>query len=46
MAYAFVAALYGDDVADVADGIANSSEYVRWSDPNYDPFGEVWNVQK
>lgn len=38
----FRCALYGDDVA---GGIANSSEYVRWLDPNY-PFAAVWNVTK
>lgn len=43
VAYAFIAALYWDDVA---GGIANSSDCVRWLDPNYDPFAAVWNVMK
>jgi len=43
VAYAFVAALYWDDVA---GGIANSSDCVRWLDPSYDPFAAVWNVMK
>jgi len=43
VAHAFVAALYWGDVA---GGIANSSGYVRWLDPNYDPFMAVWNVTK
>lgn len=43
VAYAFVATLYEDDIVSV---IADSSEYMRWLDPNYDPFAAVWNVTK
>jgi transcriptional regulator GlxA family with amidase domain len=43
VAYAFIAALYWDGVA---GGIANSSDYVRWLDPSYDPFAAVWDVMK
>ena len=39
--YAFVALNYGDDIA---ESLADSAEYVRWMDPEYDPFSTRWNV--
>jgi hypothetical protein len=32
--YAFVATLYGDEAA---DSTSHGSEYVRWTDADYDP---------
>ncbi|KAJ4289651.1 hypothetical protein N0V90_010980 [Kalmusia sp. IMI 367209] len=40
-AYAFVASVYGEEVAQY---VADVSEYTRWTDANYDPFAERWNV--
>lgn len=39
--YAFVALNYGEDVA---GSLADSAEYVRWMDPEYDPFSKRWNL--
>lgn len=39
--YAFVALNYGEDVA---RDLADSAEYVRWMDPDHDPFSERWNL--
>lgn len=39
--YAFVALNYGEDVA---ESLADSAEYVRWMDPEYDPFSKRWNL--
>lgn len=39
--YAFVALNYGEDVA---ESLAESAEYVRWMDPEYDPFSKRWNL--
>ncbi|KAJ4988192.1 dj-1 family protein [Stagonosporopsis vannaccii] len=39
--YAFVAMNYGEDIA---ESLADSAEYVRWMDPEYDPFSTRWNV--
>jgi hypothetical protein len=39
--YAFVAAIYGKDVA---DNIALTQEYTRITDPSDDPFGLYWNA--
>lgn len=39
--YAFVALNYGEDVA---ASLADSAEYVRWMDPEYDPFSKRWNL--
>ncbi len=38
--YAFVALNYGEDVA---ESLADSAEYVRWMDPEHDPFSKRWN---
>jgi putative intracellular protease/amidase len=39
--YAFVALNYGEDIA---ESLADSAEYVRWTDPEYDPFSKRWNL--
>ncbi|KAF2625247.1 class I glutamine amidotransferase-like protein [Macroventuria anomochaeta] len=39
--YAFVALNYGEDVA---ESLADSAEYVRWMDPEHDPFSKRWNL--
>ncbi|KAH6639740.1 DJ-1/PfpI family protein [Boeremia exigua] len=39
--YAFVALNYGEDVA---ESLADSAEYVRWMDPEHDPFSTRWNL--
>lgn len=39
--YAFVALNYGEDVA---QNLADSAEYVRWMDPDHDPFSKRWNL--
>lgn len=39
--YAFVARNYGEKVA---QELADSAEYVRWMDPDHDPFAKRWNV--
>lgn len=39
--YAFVALNYGEDVA---ASLADSAEYVRWMDPEHDPFSKRWNL--
>jgi transcriptional regulator GlxA family with amidase domain len=39
--YAFVALNYGEDVA---ANLADSAEYVRWMDPEHDPFSKRWNL--
>ncbi|KAF2201343.1 class I glutamine amidotransferase-like protein, partial [Delitschia confertaspora ATCC 74209] len=37
--YAFLSEVYGETVADF---VAKSSEYVRWTNASYDPFSEIW----
>ena len=39
--YAFVSDNYGENIA---QELADSAEYVRWTDPDHDPFAERWNV--
>ncbi|KAJ4318937.1 hypothetical protein N0V94_004167 [Neodidymelliopsis sp. IMI 364377] len=39
--YAFVALNYGEGVA---ANLADSAEYVRWMDPEHDPFSKRWNL--
>jgi transcriptional regulator GlxA family with amidase domain len=39
--YAFVSDNYGETVA---QELADSAEYVRWTDPDHDPFAKRWNV--
>lgn len=39
--YAFVAWNYGEDVA---EELADSAEYVRWMNSEYDPFSKRWNL--
>lgn len=39
--YAFVAENYGENIA---QELADSAEYVRWTDPDHDPFAKRWNV--
>ena len=39
--YAFVALNYGEDIA---ESLADSAEYVRWIDPEQDPFSTRWNL--
>ncbi|KAJ4351040.1 hypothetical protein N0V95_004212 [Ascochyta clinopodiicola] len=39
--YAFVALNYGEHIA---GSLADSAEYVRWMDPEHDPFSIRWNV--
>lgn len=39
--YAFVAMNYGEDIA---ENLADSAEYVRWMDPEHDPFSKRWNL--
>ena len=39
--YAFVALHYGDDIA---ESLADSAEYVRWMDPEHDPFSTRWGL--
>ncbi|KAF2712108.1 class I glutamine amidotransferase-like protein [Pleomassaria siparia CBS 279.74] len=41
MAYAWVSSVYGDAVSDYLSKVA---EYTRWSDPNEDPFADIWGV--
>lgn len=41
--YAFVALNYGEDIA---ESLADSAEYVRWMDPERDPFSKRWNLTK
>jgi transcriptional regulator GlxA family with amidase domain len=43
LTYAFVSAVYGEDVATY---LANLAEYMRHTDPNDDPFSYIWNVTK
>ncbi|KAF1929271.1 class I glutamine amidotransferase-like protein [Didymella exigua CBS 183.55] len=38
---AWVGRVYGEEVADY---LANSMEYERWTDPHKDPFAKVWDV--
>ncbi|KAF2622617.1 class I glutamine amidotransferase-like protein [Macroventuria anomochaeta] len=38
---AWVGKIYGEEVADF---VANSMEYERWTDPHRDPFAKVWDV--
>ncbi|KAF1952067.1 DJ-1/PfpI family protein, partial [Byssothecium circinans] len=40
-AYAFVADIYGEDVAQY---VADVSEYTRWTNASLDPFAERWGV--
>lgn len=39
--YAFVSDNYGESIA---QELADSAEYVRWTNPDHDPFAERWNV--
>jgi putative intracellular protease/amidase len=39
--YAFVADNYGENIA---QELADSAEYVRWTDADHDPFAKRWNV--
>ncbi|KAF3031900.1 hypothetical protein E8E11_002516 [Didymella keratinophila] len=39
--YAFVALNYGEDIA---ASLADSAEYVRWMDPDHDPFSKRWSL--
>ena len=39
--YAFVSDNYGETIA---QELADSAEYVRWTDPDHDPFAKRWNV--
>jgi hypothetical protein len=39
--FAWVGKVYGEEVADY---LANSMEYERWTDPHKDPFASVWDV--
>ncbi|KAJ4378387.1 hypothetical protein N0V86_006088 [Didymella sp. IMI 355093] len=39
--YAFVALNYGEGIA---ESLADSAEYVRWMDPEHDPFSKRWNL--
>ncbi|KAF3011280.1 hypothetical protein E8E13_011688 [Curvularia kusanoi] len=39
--YAFVALHYGHDIA---ESLADSAEYVRWMDPEHDPFSTRWGL--
>lgn len=39
--YAFVALHYGEDIA---ASLADSAEYVRWMDPEHDPFSQRWGL--
>jgi transcriptional regulator GlxA family with amidase domain len=39
--YAFVSDNYGEDIA---QELADSAEYVRWTDRDHDPFAKRWNV--
>ena len=39
--YAFVSLNYGEDIA---ESLAESAEYVRWMDSEYDPFSKRWNL--
>ncbi|KAF2127204.1 class I glutamine amidotransferase-like protein, partial [Dothidotthia symphoricarpi CBS 119687] len=39
--YAFVSIHYGEKIA---QELADSAEYVRWTDPDHDPFAKRWNV--
>lgn len=39
--YAFVSLNYGEKVA---QELADSAEYVRWTDGDYDPFAKWWDI--
>jgi transcriptional regulator GlxA family with amidase domain len=39
--YAFVSDNYGENIA---QELADSAEYVRWTDADHDPFAKRWNV--
>lgn len=39
--YAFVSENYGETIA---QELSDSAEYVRWTDPDHDPFAKRWNV--
>jgi transcriptional regulator GlxA family with amidase domain len=39
--YAFVGLNYGEKIA---QELADSAEYVRWTDPDHDPFAKRWNA--
>ncbi|USP76821.1 hypothetical protein yc1106_04095 [Curvularia clavata] len=39
--YAFVGLNYGEQIA---QELADSAEYVRWTDPDHDPFAKRWNA--
>jgi transcriptional regulator GlxA family with amidase domain len=41
--YAFVSMNYGEKIA---QDLSDSAEYVRWTDPDHDPFAERWGVIK
>ena len=40
-AYAFVASIFGEDIAQY---VADFSEYTRWTNASYDPFAERWGL--
>lgn len=40
--YAFVSDNYGETIA---QELADSAEYVRWTEPDHDPFATRWNVE-
>jgi putative intracellular protease/amidase len=40
-AYGFVSDVYGEEIA---QWIADASEYTRWKDASYDPFAERWGL--
>ncbi|PSN63762.1 class I glutamine amidotransferase-like protein, partial [Corynespora cassiicola Philippines] len=39
--YAWIGKVYGEEVADY---VAQSSEYERWTDAGNDPFAQIWDV--
>ncbi|KAF1940210.1 class I glutamine amidotransferase-like protein [Clathrospora elynae] len=41
--YAFVSMNYGEDIA---QELADTAEYVRWTDPDHDPFAKRWDAGK
>ncbi|KAF2131087.1 DJ-1/PfpI family protein [Dothidotthia symphoricarpi CBS 119687] len=40
--YAWASHVYGEEVAEY---LANSAEYTRWTNASYDPFAEIWGAQ-
>lgn len=41
VAYAWVSHVYGEEIAEY---LANSSEYTRWTNASYDPFADIWGA--